>query len=386
MNPTIDILRAELERLFSLDEMTSMSSASWGSTRTTSEASPAKASFARALAERCVDGDRIDALIDVHSRVARRDRPARPRRRGPRKPTSCRRAPRWALRDRPQARRERARDRVPRAARRHSRLRAQGAAARGVARPARGAALPHGEAHGRGGRAPGAADGARRRRDGRRLLGELRLLRRAAAERALRAIRAVAHLRSCARSCAASSSRWRRCTRARVTHGDLKLENVLVGRSAEGAPSITLIDFGTDRLRQRTSARTGTRASSRSSARPRRSRPSRCAASAPSRRRDVYAFGAMMYELLSGKPVFAFDNATEAAFAHVDAQRRSRRAPSAPRGWVTRDVDQFVLRSSRRSRNADRATRRRSSTSSSTLGRGPASVCRRAGMRSPKRR
>src|SRR5437016_6475719 len=65
MNPTIDILRAELERLFSLDEMTSMSERLLGLDPQDVGGATAKASFAKALAERCVDGDRIDALVDV---------------------------------------------------------------------------------------------------------------------------------------------------------------------------------------------------------------------------------------------------------------------------------------------------------------------------------
>jgi hypothetical protein len=65
MNPTIDILRAELERLFSLEELTSMSHRLLGLDPEEVGGSTAKASFAKALTERCIDGDRIDALLDV---------------------------------------------------------------------------------------------------------------------------------------------------------------------------------------------------------------------------------------------------------------------------------------------------------------------------------
>ena len=52
MNPTIDILRAELERLFSLDEMTSMSQRLLGLDPIDVGGATAKASFAQALTER----------------------------------------------------------------------------------------------------------------------------------------------------------------------------------------------------------------------------------------------------------------------------------------------------------------------------------------------
>ena len=57
---------------------------------------------------------------------------------------------------------------------------------------------------------------------------------------------------------------------------------------------------------------------------------------------DSYAFGAVMYELLSGKPVFPYETATDAAFAHV-AKTPEPPSSKAPRGWIAREVDQFVL-------------------------------------------
>src|SRR5207248_7650578 len=62
---TIEILRGELERLFSLDEMTSMSQKLLGLDPAEVGGAQAKGSFAKALTERCVEGDRIEALVDV---------------------------------------------------------------------------------------------------------------------------------------------------------------------------------------------------------------------------------------------------------------------------------------------------------------------------------
>ena len=50
-----------------------------------------------------------------------------------------------------------------------------------------------------------------------------------------------------------------------------------------------------------------------------------------------------MYELLSGKPVFAFETATDAAFAHVATGARAAERQGAARLGCAKDVDQFVL-------------------------------------------
>jgi serine/threonine protein kinase len=65
MHVTIEILRGELERLFTLDELTHLSTQLLGLDPEEVGGLGAKASFARALAERCHDDDRVEALVDV---------------------------------------------------------------------------------------------------------------------------------------------------------------------------------------------------------------------------------------------------------------------------------------------------------------------------------
>src|SRR5215472_16519164 len=65
MDVTIEILRGELERLFSLEELTAMSKRLLGLDPEDVGGVSAKATFARALTERCLDGDRVEALVDV---------------------------------------------------------------------------------------------------------------------------------------------------------------------------------------------------------------------------------------------------------------------------------------------------------------------------------
>jgi serine/threonine protein kinase/lipopolysaccharide biosynthesis regulator YciM len=131
--------------------------------------------------------------------------------------------------------------------------------------------------------------------------------------------------------------------KAHLTHGDLKMENVLVGRAGEdGNPRITLIDFGTDRLRQRPHAVNGHTGVLAVFGSPKTVAPEIVRGRNADAASDVYAFACIMYELLSGKPVFPSDSAADAAFAHLmkDAEPPSTRAP---RGWVSKEVDDFVL-------------------------------------------
>src|SRR4051812_43752495 len=62
---SIDIVRGELERLFSLDEMMALSKELLGFDPTEVGGSASKASFARALTDRCAECDAVEALVDA---------------------------------------------------------------------------------------------------------------------------------------------------------------------------------------------------------------------------------------------------------------------------------------------------------------------------------
>ena len=61
----IEILRGEIERLFSLDELTALSRDLLGFDPHEVGGTNAKATFARALTERCVEVDAVDALVEA---------------------------------------------------------------------------------------------------------------------------------------------------------------------------------------------------------------------------------------------------------------------------------------------------------------------------------
>ena len=129
---------------------------------------------------------------------------------------------------------------------------------------------------------------------------------------------------------------------ARITHGHLTLENLLVARGPDGSPQVTLIGVGEDRLRLRARRTSGpadlisTLGSAKTMA------PEQVLGRLTDARTDVYAVGAIAYEILTGKPVFQADSPVDRALAHV---ARDPAAPStvAPRGWVTPALDDFVL-------------------------------------------
>jgi tetratricopeptide (TPR) repeat protein len=341
MNPSIDILRAELERLFSLEEMTSISERLLGLDPEVMGGAVAKASFAKALAEQCADRDRIDALVDVilASRPAVDPRvrdvaglfgtdevaPGQPL--GPfvvaRKLGESALAIVYLARKGGEdhvvkvLRREASRDK--RAVQRFLTATRMVAA---VGHPGLPSLLEAGETDGVYWVSHAATDAqplsARFSRTGPAHYSELAPILRGILEPL-----AAVH-------------------KARVAHGDLKLENVLVGRTNVGDARVTLVDFGTDRLRYRSFGSNGHGGALAVFGSPKTIAPEQVRGQRAELATDVYAFGAMMYELLSGRPVFLFETATDAALAHVSKIPEPPSA-TAPRGWVTRDVDQFVL-------------------------------------------
>jgi tetratricopeptide (TPR) repeat protein/tRNA A-37 threonylcarbamoyl transferase component Bud32 len=341
MNPTIDILRAELERLFSLEELTSMSHRLLGLDPEEVGGATAKASFAKALTERCLDGDRIDALLDVilvskqgvDPRVRDvaglfgREELAQGATLGEflvlRKLGESELSYVYVAKRRDEERvlkvlrHEASRDR-----RAVQRLLTANRLVASVDHPGLPRDIDAGESDGTYWISYRHVDAqplsARLARTGPSHINEVKPILRGILD-ALSALH-----------------------KARIVHGDLKLENVLVGRGSDGGQQITLIDFGTDRLRQRPTVANGHTGVLAIIGSPKTIAPEQVRGMRSDPASDVYAFGAMMYELLSGKPVFPFDSATEAAFAHVT---KTPEPPSAkaPRGWITRDVDQFVL-------------------------------------------
>lgn len=126
---------------------------------------------------------------------------------------------------------------------------------------------------------------------------------------------------------------------ARQCHGNLKLENVIAGQ-LEGAVELQLQDAGSDLLRPR-EAPSG-RIPTLCLASPKTSAPELLRGGARSPTSDVYAFGATFYELLCGRAPFVAESGLDTAIAHLT---RAPEPPStyAPRGWIPELLDRFML-------------------------------------------
>jgi tetratricopeptide (TPR) repeat protein len=125
-------------------------------------------------------------------------------------------------------------------------------------------------------------------------------------------------------------------------HGGLDLDNVLVWRDPEGNQHVRLLGVGTCLLvgRPREPGVGAELPWFRGS--PHGMAPELLRGALPSARTDVYAFGALAYHLLSGTPLFGGGDAIHVAVGHLSLEPP---APSnvAPRGWIPRELDEFVL-------------------------------------------
>ncbi len=121
---------------------------------------------------------------------------------------------------------------------------------------------------------------------------------------------------------------------AGVPHGALKLENVIVGKNEDGSPQVQLVDAGGDLLR---SSWVHSDVATTGGNRIKGMAPEQIKGLGTTVQSDMYGFGALLFEILTGKPPLEEPTATDLAVAHLSKEPR-RAADIAPRGWVSDEL------------------------------------------------
>jgi tetratricopeptide (TPR) repeat protein len=121
---------------------------------------------------------------------------------------------------------------------------------------------------------------------------------------------------------------------AGTVHGALKLENVIIGKGEDGSASIVLVDAGGDLLRSSwVHSDVGTGGGDRIKGMA----PEQLRGLGTTPASDMYGFGAMLFEVLTGKPPLSKTTATDTAVAHLSERPPAANA-LAPKGWVSEDL------------------------------------------------
>jgi tetratricopeptide (TPR) repeat protein len=129
---------------------------------------------------------------------------------------------------------------------------------------------------------------------------------------------------------------------AGLAHADIRTDHVVLVRKEAGLSGV-LVDFGIDRL---LGVRPGVDPSNLVvlAATAKGLAPERIRQGTPAdARSDVYALGALTWEILTAKPLFGAAAGIDLVLAHL-AQEPEAPSKAAPRGWVTKEVDAVVLK------------------------------------------
>lgn len=130
-----------------------------------------------------------------------------------------------------------------------------------------------------------------------------------------------------------------------LSHGDVKVENVvLTGRDGGNDSVAVLVDACSDRLLlNRGVLSAGTTGTLPVLGTAKSVAPEIARGQAPDARSDLYAFGILMYEVLTGSPPFEADSAIDVIADHLGTLPEPP-SESARKGWVSERLDALVLR------------------------------------------
>ena len=126
----------------------------------------------------------------------------------------------------------------------------------------------------------------------------------------------------------------------KLPHGAVKLENILVGKTEDGSTRVELIDGGGDLL---WSAWIHSDIDSASANRVKSLAPEQFKGQGSTTKSDLYGLGAVLFELLTGKPPIEGTSAADLALNSA-SREPSRAIELAPKGWVAQPLSDLCAR------------------------------------------
>ncbi len=104
-----------------------------------------------------------------------------------------------------------------------------------------------------------------------------------------------------------------------IVHRDLKPSNVLMTKTAEGNDMVKIVDFGIAKISDQDGAdKTKLTQTGELLGTPLYMSPEQCTGDEIDARSDIYSFGCIMYEVLSGKSPFAAENSVKVILRHLN--------------------------------------------------------------------
>ncbi len=125
-----------------------------------------------------------------------------------------------------------------------------------------------------------------------------------------------------------------------LVHGAIKLENLVVSKRSDGAPRAVLIDAGGDLL---SSSWVHSDVATSGGDRIKGAAPEQLQFMNTTARSDLYSVGALLFEVLTGRPPLEAETASELAVAHL-AHTPPDAREVAPKGWVSEELAELCAR------------------------------------------